>query len=402
MALHRIVPDHPITGILPFDKLAIDAEIWHEAHQHHHLHRQLHAAMAHRPGIVWGLEVVATPAGNIAVAPGIAINDQGQTVVLWEPVALTPPNENGQMYVTLSFLRTLDSNSAVPVDGGTEHYRLVEGHELKLETELPPSAHLELASYFRSGVGSTIRNALNPLDPAEDELNLLHRRLAFPHCYGDITVGELWCVPVDKPAAWKPNRAGLVTLLREGNGRGFHLDFSAPLDLRENATPRSGERMPALLYMAGNQRFHPLEGLALERLRRFLGGGRLLFGEAENSGSAFAKSFHSLAASLGAHLRPVQKGDALLMAHHVFAAPPSGQQENGELFADFKAGVLFSTFNYGAAWQGDIAPADGGQAVDNATARERIRQAQEFGLNVLALAVDRRRRYELEHVMEGV
>ena len=52
----------PITGVRPFNELPIDAEIWREAHNHHHMHRLLHAAAVHRSGIVYGLEVVASSA----------------------------------------------------------------------------------------------------------------------------------------------------------------------------------------------------------------------------------------------------------------------------------------------------------------------------------------------------
>ena len=58
----------------------------------------------------------------------------------------------------------------------------------------------------------------------------------------------------------------------------------------------------------------------------------------------------------------------------MFAAPPTGAHGGGDLEADLEAGVLFASRDYGGAWQGDI---DNPDAPD---ARERIRQAQEFGL----------------------
>ena len=53
------------------------------------------------------------------------------------------------------------------------------------------------------------------------------------------------------------------------------------------------------------------------------------------------------------------------------------------------AGIVFSTYDYGAAWQGEV------EKPDAPDARERIRQAQEFGLNVVAAAAGRRRAREL-------
>ena len=82
MPLEELIA-RPITGIRPFNELPIDAEIWREAHEHHHVHRQLHAAAAHRPGIVVGLDVVASAVRErtIVVSPGVGIDADGQTVV---------------------------------------------------------------------------------------------------------------------------------------------------------------------------------------------------------------------------------------------------------------------------------------------------------------------------------
>jgi hypothetical protein len=237
MALEEILA-RTITGIHPFNELPVDAEIWREAHDHHYAHRELHSLAAHRPGIVLGLEVVASASRErtVIVASGIAIDPEGQTVVLPEPV-LFPIEEKGQTYFTLSFLRTADRKSAVTVGGGQQHYRLVEGRNVTATEDLPKGPYLELARIYRTGADKPIRDAANPFDPGSDELNLLNRRVAFPHCYADVAVGELSYVPRADPSAWKPNRAGLWHLLREGNGRGFHLDFTGPINLRA-APPR--------------------------------------------------------------------------------------------------------------------------------------------------------------------
>lgn len=378
-----------ITGIRPFNELPVDAEIWREAHQHHHLHRELHSAAIHRPGIVLGLEVVAsaTRAHTVVVAPGVAIDPDGQTVVLPEPV-LFPLEERGQTYFTLTFLRTADRKSAVTVGGGQQHYRMVEGRNVTATEELPRNAYLELARVYRTAKDRPIRDAANPFDPGNDELNLLNRRVAFPHCYADVAVGELSYVPKTDPTAWKPNRAGLWHLLREGNGRGFHLDFIGPLNLR--AAPPNPP--PALLYVAGAQGFQPLSDAEVEGLRRFLEGGGLLFGEASGGSAEFAASFGELTERVGAKPQPVERGHPLLTAHHVFSAPPPGAQENGQLRCDDAAGVLFGTYDYGAAWQGDL------PQPERPDARDRIRQAQEFGLNVIAYAARRRRLRDLSRL----
>lgn len=388
MPLEEIIA-RPITGIRPFNELPIDAEIWREAHEHHGLHRQLHAAGVHRPGIVWGLDVVASSKEphTVVVAPGIAIDSDGQTLVLSEATSFALA-EKGQIYITLSFLRTADRASAVTVGGGQQYYRVVEGRDVKATRELPKTPFLELSRLYRTGADKAVANAANPFDPASNELNGLHRRLAFPHCYADCAVGELSYVPDSDPGAWKPNRAGLWNLLREGNGRGFHLDFSGPLNWR--ATNRATD--PVLLYVAGAHAFQPLAEAELDGLRAFLAEGGMLMGEAVENSADFRSGFSDLATKLGADLKPVTRAHPLLSAHHIFSTPPGGTHPRGDLLGDNEAGVLFSTYDYGGAWGGDL------DAPDASNARERIRSAQEFGLNVIALAARRRRARELSRL----
>ena len=379
----------PITGIRPFNELPIDAEIWREAHDHHHLHRQLHALAVHRPGIVWGLEVIAsrTQDHTVLVAPGVAIDGEGQTVVLGEPVPFTL-EERGQIYITLSFLPTADRNSAVLVGGGQQYYRVVEGRDVKATKEAPVGAELELARIYRTSPTAKVRDAANPFDPMNDELNLLTRRISFPHCYADGAVGELSYVPKTDPKAWKPNRPGLWNLLREANGRGFHLDFTGPMNLRQQA-----DTQPVLLYVAGGEGFQPLADAEIDGLRRYLANGGMLFGEATGGSREFGAAFAELAQRLDAKLKPVETGHPLLSAHYMFAGPPPGAQDVGTLTADLDAGVVFGTFDYGGAWQGGLAQPGAPDA------RERIRQAQEFGINVVAFAARNRRLRELSRMM---
>jgi hypothetical protein len=51
--------------------------------------------------------------------------------------------------------------------------------------------------------------------------------------------------------------------------------------------------------------------------------------------------------------------------------------------ADLEKGVILSTNDYGAAWQGEV------------DSRDKVRNAQEFGHNVIAFAARRRRLAEL-------
>ncbi len=385
-----------ITGIRPFNELPIDAEIWRQAHNHHHQHRYLHALAAHRPGVVTGLEVVASQARErtVVVAPGVAIDSDGQTIVLSEPISLEiEPIGRTYIYITLAFLRTADRNSAVHVGGGQQYYREVEGRNLTANKEIPKTAYLELARVYCSTPEKAIKDAANPSSPGNDELNLLYRPTSFPHCYADVAVGELSYVPKTTASPWNPNRAGLWNLLREGNGRGFHLAFTGSINLAaQAANPEPSPNDPVMLYMAGRQGFQPLKDVEVEGLKRFLDNGGLLFAEAGTGSEEFAQGFEELAGKLGAKLKKAGKGEALLTSHYVFSSAPSGGQSKGVVSLDLDAGIIFTTYDYGGAWQGDL------EQPEAPDARERIRQAQEFGLNVVATAARRRRVRELSRL----
>ena len=389
MAFNDII-SRQITGIRPFNELPIDAEVWREAHNQHNMHRQLHAAAVHRPGIVAGLEVVASrqSPNTVVVAPGVGIDSNGQMVVLSEPVRLTI-EEARQTFIVLSFLRAVDRNSAVTVGGGEQYYREVEGRDLKQTKELPSTPYLELARVFRSSAEAPITDAKLAFSPVSDEINALYRRVAFPSCFADALVGELSYVPKKAQSPWNPNRQGLWKLLSIGNGNGFHLGFSGPFSLRQESAP---DTHPVMLYVAGSETFQPLADGEVEGLTRYLEHGGLLVAEVKANGEGFMTGIQALLMQLGAKLKPVEKNHALLNAHSVFGVPPTGARQDGMLLADTEAGIIFSTWDYGGAWNGDTLQTDPRES------REVIRQSHEFGLNLIAYAAARKRRIELSRL----
>ncbi|MBN9502669.1 MAG: hypothetical protein BGO01_02330 [Armatimonadetes bacterium 55-13] len=378
-----------ISGIEPFNELPIDADVWREAHAQHTTHRFLHAAGSHRPGIVYGLEVFVSPKQErtLVVAPGVGIDQEGRTLLLSEPASFVL-EEKGQTYITIAYEDNYDSRSAVTVGGGKKYFRLVEGRQVVATKELPKTPHLELARVDRSGKDKPIKDAKNPFDPAEDELNQLYRVLAFPHCYADGGVGELCFLPTADPGAWKPNRAGLYNMIREANGLGFHLFFDGLFNLRA-----AGEATdPLLLYVSCEGDFQAINKDQLDGLRRYLENGGTLFAEASKGSDGFVKSFAEIAKGVGATMKPIAKDSPVLRAHHLFASAPPGGADKGTLTGDLEKGILLSTHDYGGAWQGNV------PKPDDEGSRDRIRRAVEFGLNVTAFAARRKRRAELTKV----
>lgn len=378
-----------ISGIEPFNELPIDADVWREAHGQHNSHRALHATGAHRPGIVMGLEVIVSAKQDktVVVAPGYAIDSEGRTLLLSEPASFVL-EEKGQVYITIAYEDNYDSRSAITVGGGKKYFRLVEGRQVVATKELPKTPYIELARVDRSGKDKSVKEAKNPFDPAEDELNLLYRVLAFPHCYADGLVGELCFLPTADPGAWKPNRAGLYNMIREANGLGFHLGFDGLFNLRTAGTGPE----PFMLYVSCEGDFQALNKEQLEGLRRYLDAGGTLFAEASKGSEGFVKSFAEIAKSAGATLKPIPKDASLMHSHHMFSSAPPGGSDKGTLTGDLEKGVILSTHDYGGAWQGNLPKAD------DEGSRDRIRRAIEFGLNVVAFAAQRKRRAELSRI----
>ena len=84
--LLKIFPDK---WIKPVDGLAVTAEVWEEAHDHHRQGQRFHAILHHGSGVITGLEVMASdpPDTSVYILPGVAVDPAGQTIVLPQPVA---------------------------------------------------------------------------------------------------------------------------------------------------------------------------------------------------------------------------------------------------------------------------------------------------------------------------
>lgn len=373
-----------ITNIEAFNELPIDSEVWREAHDHHGQHRLLHALSSHRPGIVYGLEVIASKSKphSIIVAPGVAVDPEGNVLLVTAPETLAL-DQKGENLITLSFEQNYDSRSAMQLGGGTRYFRIIESRRILVSKEPPTTTYVELARVDRTTATAAVKEAENPFDPGDNELNLLYRPLAFPHCPGDGTVGELVFLPKKDATQWKINRAGLVNFIREANQSGFHFQFSGPLNLKGEMD----ETSPLFLYGAGAQETQDMGKPQIEGLKRYLDNGGTILVEACRGNAAFKASFEKIVAELGGSLEPLGAKHPLLSAHLAFAAAPGGGQESGEILIDEKNGIIFSTFDYGAAWQGELSGKN--------KSRDVIRQSVEFGMNIAAFAHQRRRNYQL-------
>lgn len=387
MSLENIIA-YPIKGVNPQDRLPITAKLWSDSHDHHVKHRHVHALSAHRPGIVYGLDVMVsgTDEQTVTVTPGVAIDGSGNTIILSTPESFTF-KERGANFLVIEHLVGDDGDTVVELNP-QEHLfpNFIEYRRIVVTKESPRDNQIELARVQRSDARSPIRPALNDLDPGQNELSLLYRTLAFPHCYVDASIAEVSYVPQQDMSAWKPNRGGLTNLIHESRTLGFHLSFAGAYDLSE--PDRSRE--PLLLYMAGTQGFKDLTQEEIVTLKSLLKDGAFLLGESVGGNPEFVRSFQALARALGADLKPLSSGDRLLTSHHLFADVPQGAYGKGEISMDPAAGVVLSTCDFGGAWQGRIE--------GKGASRDRIRDSLDFGRNLLVYAARRKRAIGLERL----
>ena len=89
MSIEELLKQYPIRRIQPADGMAVTADVWEEAHEYHRRSQGFHALFSHGAGIVTGLEVIASDPPDTArdILPGIAADQEGQTVIVPPPVA---------------------------------------------------------------------------------------------------------------------------------------------------------------------------------------------------------------------------------------------------------------------------------------------------------------------------
>jgi hypothetical protein len=102
-----------------------------------------HNRYFHGWGVVCGLEVGLDQA-EVTIAPGFAIDCQGEELILAAPGTLCPPAQSpplAGLYVLIS--PSEEMTDPIPLaDGVTEHARVIEGSRLVLDPEDPTVDHV--------------------------------------------------------------------------------------------------------------------------------------------------------------------------------------------------------------------------------------------------------------------
>jgi hypothetical protein len=176
----------------------------------------------------------------------------------------------------------------------------------------------------------------------------------------------------------------LASALRRLDLHRTWVDKDVPLD--------AGLEAYTLVCLAGQEAFQ-LNQDEMNALYAYLQGGGTVFIEscrreigADNPPAD--GSFSDLLASMGIQLEALPPGHNLLVEPFLFSAPPPGFETEGAPTVWVGDGVIFSTCDYGCLWQG--------KRRDRMASREEIRSAMEWGANIVAYAIERRKRASAE------
>lgn len=381
MTTQRFLSRLPSRRISPFDGMTVTADVWREAHEHHAAHLRLHALSFHGSGIISGLEVIASdpPGPQVYVLPGVAVDPNGYTIVVPEPVTY----DFGVMQEgTLYLLITYDESRPQPVNGnyGDQPFYIYTGFNLEAVAGPVDSPQLEIAR-VQIKRGAALRNAADPAHPKLNELDLRFRQEIGPLARGTAAIGVAYLSRMgNSHGLGLTNLARTIT--RTGRVKAWVDDgIALAQDLRDYT----------LICLVARDRFQ-VDVSEMNALYNFVRGGGTLFLESchrEAGGNPGSDAtFADLIESLGVRPMSVAQQHPLLYDPHLFARPAAGYDTQGTPVLREGGGVVLSSHDYGCLWCGErrTGPAD----------RESIRAAMEWGENLIEFALARGRHHRQE------
>ncbi|HEX9990212.1 MAG TPA: DUF4159 domain-containing protein [Chloroflexia bacterium] len=376
--MDNAVPRVTLKRVNPFMGLMIDAPTWTDAHEYHRQASQAHSLAMHGWGIVSGLEVdAAEPADrSVWIRPGVALDPEGRIIIAAQPFRYQiNTQEAGLIYLVLMY-RDIESTTdrAISIEDGREYAsRMLDAYAIFERDQLPDQPHVELARIQLSPGKKVVKDAAVPTAPKVDEIDRRYREQAGVRPGPRTTVG-----------VWKPDEIADTLANHLAGPTRLITDLSSGVEwrLRRRDQPPTGEQpLDADLLMMPVHAKTSFTDAEKTQLTTFLDGGGVLLVEACASGAAgdTQKVIASVAQAVGRKPQPVKRDHPLLIARHVFSAPPPGAA-SGQLFEG--DGLVLSTADYACAWNGGLA--------DKGLDRGTIRAAVEFAENLLAYAQIRR------------
>ncbi|MEM7343993.1 MAG: DUF4159 domain-containing protein [Chloroflexota bacterium] len=372
MNREQLLQNYPVKRISPVDGMAVTADVWEEAHNYHRQIQGLQTLLSQGSGIIAGLEVIASDPSDtsVYVLPGIAIDPAGQIIVLPQPVTYDVGHDmQGDLYILLTYGESQPRASRGGDQAGAPMHIQAE-FSIAAGTTLPNSPWVELARISRSSRDAKFENALNPMAPRANEIDLRFRQDVGAPKSVSLAVNYL-----GQAAAGGKHARGIANLAQALNREGrYQVSVEDDVALGPNIATKT------LVYLVGQGSFKLDKGV-MNGLRNYVqrGKGTLLM---ESMDAQAEASFVNFFRAVGVKPDPLKPGHRLLSQPHLFTAPPAGFETQGTPKIMVSDGMIFNTFNYGLLWQGERR--------DKAASREEIRSALEWGDNIVTYALERR------------
>ena len=375
-----LLKEVPIRRIKPFDGMSVTAAVWEEAHEYHRQQQRFHNLLNHGAGILTGLEAIASdpPDNSVYILPGIACDSAGQTIVLPEPLSFDLGAAQGTIYLLLSYGEGGPRTEA----GGEGDNTLYIHAQYSLEAgpALPETGYVELARVRRQERGAPIRDAQDRWLPKPNEIDLRFRRDIGAKARDVASVAVCY---LGGPADKRHGRG--VNFL--ANALGHSDDLSLWVDDQVPLTAGADLSGYTLVYLVGLGAFR-LTPDEMNVLYAYLQGhGTLLFESCRHDAPAgnppADAAFLDMLSSFGLQLNELRPDHRLLVEPWLFAAPPPGFETEGAPNIRLSDDVILTDCDYGCLWQGERR--------GRAATREEIRAALEWGRNLVAYAIERRK-----------
>lgn len=389
MKKENILKNFPMKWLKAEDGLAITAAIWKTAHDYHRHQLHYHSLLQHRPGIVLGLEIVASdpPDQTVYIMPGIAIDPAGHVIVIPEPETYDFGRDmDGLLYLILSYGEALvpkaavvqaptSSQAAVQTDTPPAEAAILDvgpdfmrgEYAVHARPTLPQGPYIELARVIRDSKTAAVINATAPAHPVPNALDLRFRLDARPPQTNVVRVAVCHVGGAEQPHAH-----GMDVLAHTLNRTQWHV-------IVDEVTLATALDAYTLVYLVGSDTFS-LNKTQMDHLYHHINHKGTLLLETHRGSKSAESDFKDLLQTLGLKLAGWEAHPTLLHTPHLFAAPPAGFLDNGSV--QIGEGVILSTFDYGCLWQGQQTRAH--------PSREAIRTAQEWGENILHYAQQRK------------
>jgi hypothetical protein len=367
--------------------MAVTAEVWNKAHDYHRLMQEAHTLYIHGAGIIKGLRVTANDPVNarlIHVEQGVAVDTFGRTILYPEGSAIDLGNAVGMLYIILYTPGERELPASDSADGDGDPHYLQTNYRVELVAALPDRPHVELARLLRTDASQPVRNALDEEQPGPQELDLRFRRHIGQTALPPMALGLVALERTIPPQHWQ-GWLNLARELRHTGAQNIWAQSNVVLDQRLASYP--------MLCVVG-QRGSGLGQTEQHHLREYLLSGGLIYYESCHSefrsgDNQADKAFMDFVTWLGGQVAEVPTSHPLYRSPHLFLQLPQSYEERTPAPLQVVTGIgpgvaIISKNDYGCVWSGSRR--------SGALARAEVREAFEWGRNLITFALHHRAR----------